>query len=63
MAQLIIFRGIDGMNRKSDVLITTEGQGVTRSIDDGESRNRSGVNQGIYTDAIVHSLASGAHDT
>ena len=46
------------MVRNGTILVGTVGQGVFRSVDDGESWTRTGVDQGMHSDCIVRVLVS-----
>jgi len=46
------------MAEKITVLVATNGQGIMRSSDAGESWTRVGIGQGMHGDAIVRSVAS-----
>jgi len=46
------------MAQKGAILVGTPGQGVFRSVDEGESWTRGSIGQGLHSDAIIRSLVA-----
>ena len=49
------------MAKRGAILVGTIGQGVMRTIDDGESWTRASIRQGMHSDALVRCLLADPH--